>query len=217
MIKLRFANRAKAKGKELMELKKSLGKRMVWMALILVGLSCFFYGWLMQNCVQEMRMAKYYEAIRHLESANMKLEHELRQMEGIYDYSKKYKISVTLAEMIRRVAIEEGVEPGLFFNLIQVESQFKQFAVSKAGAMGYAQLMWPTAKELEPGLKNKAELFIPEVNLRLGARKLRQLLEMWQGNVSLALLSYNRGEGRVIELSNRGENPDNGYPRMVTQ
>lgn len=198
-------------------LKRNLSKKMGIMALLLVGGSCFFYGWVMGNCLSEQRTAKYYDAIRYLESANMKLEHKLRRMEELFGYSKRYRIDVGLAELINRVATEEGVKPELFFNLIQVESEFKQFAVSNAGAMGYTQLMWKTAKELDPALENKAELFIPKVNLKLGARKLRKLLDMWQGNVELALLSYNRGENRVIEVAARGQNPDNGYPRMVTQ
>jgi len=217
VVKVRFGDKGKSKSKGVMELNRSLSRKMRIIAMVLIAISCFGYGWIFSDCLSEARITKYYSAIRHLESANMKLEHELRQMQEVFKYSQKYGIDVGLAKLIYRVALKEGVKPELFFDLVQVESQFKQFAVSTAGAMGYTQMMYPTAKELEPGLENKAELFIPEMNLRLGARKLKQLLEMWQGNVALALLSYNRGENRVIEVSERGQNPDNGYPRMVMQ
>ena len=225
MLRLLIGNKNKPKRKGLINLhrrllgilSKSLSKKMALTALVLVGLSCFAFGVLLESTLQENRIAKYYITIRYLENANMKLERELRMMEEIFEYSEKYRIDAGLAELIYRVALEEKVEPELFFNLIEVESQFKQFAVSQAGALGYTQLMFKTAKALYPELKNKAELFIPELNLRLGARELKRLLTMWQGNIELALLCYNRGVTRVVQVSDQGGNPDNGYPSRVTQ
>ena len=55
----------------------------------------------------------------------------------------------------------------------------------------------------------------PKTNLRVGFRYLRRLIRDFDGDVRLALLAYNRGEGTVSRLLRRGRDPENGYSGKV--
>ena len=58
-------------------------------------------------------------------------------------------------------------------------------------------------------------LFDRALNLDLGFRYLRSLIDKYDGNVRLALLAYNRGPGTVDRILARGGDPDNGYADRV--
>jgi len=139
---------------------------------------------------------------------------QLERANAIIDYSTHYSIAADLAAAIYDVALSEGVDPGLGFRLVKVESGFTLNAKSKAGALGYTQVLPSTARLYEPGLTTK-QLFDRSTNLRLGFRYLRDLLERYDGDLRLALLAYNRGPGRVQELLNAGQDPQNGYSTAV--
>lgn len=139
---------------------------------------------------------------------------QLERANAIIDYSTHYSIAADLAAAIYDVALSEGVDPGLAFRLVRVESGFTLNAKSKAGAVGYTQVLPSTARLYEPGLTNK-QLFDRSTNLRLGFRYLRDLLERYDGDLRLALLAYNRGPGRVQELLDAGRDPQNGYSTAV--
>ena len=55
----------------------------------------------------------------------------------------------------------------------------------------------------------------PERNLRVGFRYLRGLIRKYRGDLRLALLAYNRGDGAVDRDLRRGRDPENGYTRRV--
>ena len=76
--------------------------------------------------------------------------------------------------------------------LIKVESNFNPAAVSPKGAQGLMQLMPSTQREL--GVENA---FVPEDNIRAGVQYLKQLLDAFQGDLTLTLAAYNAGIGRV--------------------
>ncbi len=139
---------------------------------------------------------------------------QLERANAIIDYSTHYNIAADLAAAIYDVALSEGVDPGLAFRLVRTESGFNPNAKSKAGAMGYTQVLPSTARLYEPGLTNK-QLFDRSTNLRLGFRYLRDLLERYNGNLRLALLAYNRGPGKVQELLDAGRDPQNGYSTAI--
>ena len=82
------------------------------------------------------------------------------------------------------------------------------------GAVGYTQVMPATARWMDPAV-GRAELFRPEVNLRLGFEYLSYLLGYYEGDVRLALTAYNRGPGTVDRLLDRGRDPENGYADKV--
>ena len=135
---------------------------------------------------------------------------QLERANAIIDYSIHYGIAADLAAAIYDIALSEGVEPGLAFRLVKTESGFNGTAKSKVGAIGYTQILPSTARLYEPGLSTK-QLFERATDLRLGFRYLRDLLERYDGNLSLALLAYNRGPGKVQALLDAGRDPQNGY------
>jgi soluble lytic murein transglycosylase-like protein len=139
---------------------------------------------------------------------------QIERYERMREFSVKYSIPADLAEKIEEIALAEGIEPALAFDLVRVESEFNPRAVSSAGALGYTQLMPGTAAHLQPGI-TRAEILDRDTNLRLGFRYLGSLVERYRGDVTLALLAYNRGPFRVDELLSSGADPSNGYARRV--
>lgn len=87
-----------------------------------------------------------------------------------------------------------GLEPELVLGLIQVESGFRKYAVSKAGARGYMQVMPFWARLIGSG--DAAQLFHMQANLRFGCVILRHYLELERGDLFLALGRYNGSRGR---------------------
>lgn len=130
-------------------------------------------------------------------------------------YADKFDIPTSLAADIHHAATEAGVSPKIAFGLVRAESRFKPTAVSPVGAVGLTQLMPKTARYLEPGI-SRQELKNPSVNLRIGFKYLRSLIDRYDGNEKLALTAFNRGPGTVDKLLKRGRNPDNGYAELVT-
>lgn len=133
--------------------------------------------------------------------------------ESIQKYSE-FGLSRELAEDIYDVAIENEIDPEIAFGLVRAESSFKNTASSPVGAVGLTQLMPKTADWLEPGT-TRSDLRDSETNLRIGFKYLRQLVDKYEGNESLALLAYNRGPGTVDRELKKGGNPDNGYADFV--
>ncbi|HEX8098202.1 MAG TPA: lytic transglycosylase domain-containing protein, partial [Pyrinomonadaceae bacterium] len=96
--------------------------------------------------------------------------------------------------LIVESANRNGVDPVLIYSLMHQESSFKARAVSYKGARGLMQLMPGTAARF--GVSN---IFDPRQNIEGGARYLRFLLDLFDGDVPLALAGYNAGEGAVIK------------------
>jgi soluble lytic murein transglycosylase-like protein len=88
-----------------------------------------------------------------------------------------------------------GLEPELVLGLIQVESGFRKYAVSRAGAIGYMQVMPFWARLIGDG--DAARLFHMQANLRFGCVILRHYLDMERGDLFLALGRYNGSRGRA--------------------
>jgi soluble lytic murein transglycosylase-like protein len=142
------------------------------------------------------------------------LRHQHGSLEEIFDYSSRYRIPADLARAIHSIAVSEDLEPGLAFRLVATESSFRRNALSEAGAVGYTQVLPSTALWLDPTVK-EADLYERDVNLRLGFRYLRLLLEENGGDMRLALLAYNRGPGTVRSIVARGGDPANGYATRI--
>ncbi|HEU4620052.1 MAG TPA: transglycosylase SLT domain-containing protein [Gammaproteobacteria bacterium] len=93
------------------------------------------------------------------------------------------------------------LEPPLIYALIRQESLYRRDASSRAGAVGLVQLMPDTARRVaaEWGLPRpqRADLLLPEVNVKLGAAKLRSLVEDFGGQLPAGLAAYNAGANAV--------------------
>lgn len=139
---------------------------------------------------------------------------QLDRAEAVMEFSGRYDIPADLAAAVYDIALAEGIEPGLAFRLISVESRFDLRAHSSAGALGLTQILPSTARLYEPGLTND-QLYERETNLRLGFRYLHDLLTRYGDNLERALLAYNRGPSKVQDLLRAGVNPSNGYAQSV--
>src|SRR5438093_13096126 len=96
---------------------------------------------------------------------------------------------------IEAAAALHGVSTELVRAVIQVESEFDPLARSSKGAQGLMQLMPDTARRL--GVANALD---PRQNIFGGVRYLRQLLDMFQGDVALTAAAYNAGENAVVRF-----------------
>ncbi|NLN40370.1 MAG: lytic transglycosylase domain-containing protein [Smithella sp.] len=97
-------------------------------------------------------------------------------------------------KIIARVARENNLEAALIKAVIRAESNFDHRAVSHKGAKGLMQLMPQTASSL-----NVEDVFHPDHNIEGGARYLRYLMNLYRGDMRLALAAYNAGEGAVAK------------------
>ena len=91
-----------------------------------------------------------------------------------------------------------SVDPLLLYSIMHQESSFKTRAMSYKGARGLMQLMPGTASRF-----GVANIWDPKQNIEGGARYMRFLLNMFDGDVRLALAGYNAGEGAVMKYGNQ--------------
>ena len=87
-----------------------------------------------------------------------------------------------------------GLDTALVLGLVQVESNFRKFAVSSAGARGYMQVMPFWTRSIGDG--NERALFHTQTQLRFGCVILRYMLDRENGNLFFALGRYNGSRGQ---------------------
>ena len=88
-----------------------------------------------------------------------------------------------------------GLDTAMVLGLVQVESNFRKFAVSTVGARGYMQIMPFWTRVLADG--DAGKLFHMQTNLRFGCVILRHYLDRERGDLFLALGRYNGSRGRA--------------------
>ncbi|MBW6513504.1 MAG: transglycosylase SLT domain-containing protein [Candidatus Syntrophosphaera sp.] len=103
---------------------------------------------------------------------------------------------VSVRLMTVGVAVWYGLDPGIFYRLINAESRFRSFAVSPSAAIGLGQVKESTAQYIHVKHR-RGMLFVPFYNLRMSARYLRYLQKQFSDNWSLVLAAYNWGENNV--------------------
>lgn len=122
----------------------------------------------------------------------------LRWLGVMSERLKKKKAELeTRKEFLQTVWYESkraGLDVSLVLGLIQVESNFRKFAVSVAGARGYMQVMPFWTRALGDG--DPGKLFHMQTNLRFGCVILRHYLERENGDLFMALGRYNGSRGK---------------------
>jgi soluble lytic murein transglycosylase len=113
---------------------------------------------------------------------------------------------------LKRFSLSNGLDPYLVASLIRQESEFNPLAVSRANAVGLMQLLPKTGKVVahQQSLKHytPALLFTPAVNLQLGTRYFRGMVDKFGGSFEHALAAYNAGSDRVDEWMGQGKYRD---------
>jgi len=99
-----------------------------------------------------------------------------------------------LLQTIYYEAKRAGLEPDLVLAVIRVESNFRKYAISSAGARGFMQVM-PAWANIIVG-ETSSNLFNLRTNLRLGCAILRSYLDQERGNLHRALARYNGSLGK---------------------
>lgn len=110
----------------------------------------------------------------------------------IPDSEKRLYSKQDIRRAITFYAKRYRLDPSLLRAVIKAESDFRQHAVSRKGAVGLMQLTPDTAATLRV-----ANVHDSVENIRGGAKQLRHLLNLYQGDLRLALAAYNAGVHRV--------------------
>ena len=139
---------------------------------------------------------------------------------AFFEVSPSYKL---LKMHLREASKVHNIDYELLQALIATESGFDTEAVSVKGAVGLMQLMPDTARryglEGDHKLPLEKKLTDPKLNIKTGARYLRDLINMFPGQLDLALAAYNAGEGAVQRAGNKIPNykETQNYVRTVLQ
>jgi soluble lytic murein transglycosylase len=113
---------------------------------------------------------------------------------------------------LKKFSLNNGLDPYLVASLIRQESEFNPLAVSRANAVGLMQLLPKTGKTVAHQVSLKhytpAQLFTPAVNLQLGTRYFRGMVDKFGGSFEHALAAYNAGSDRVEDWMGQGKYRD---------
>ena len=120
-------------------------------------------------------------------------------------------------DTIKAESAKNNLDPYLVASLIRQESEFDPSVVSYANAYGLMQLLPAVGKAMakEEGISHfeTFQLLDPAMNIRLGTRYLRQMLEKFGGVQEYALAAYNAGDSRVVDWQSAG--PYSGMDEFV--
>jgi soluble lytic murein transglycosylase len=113
---------------------------------------------------------------------------------------------------LKKFSVANGLDPYLVASLIRQESEFNPVAVSRANAVGLMQLLPRTGKLVahQVAMKryNPSQLYTAPVNLELGTRYFRGMVDKFGGSFEQALAAYNAGSDRVEEWMGQGKYRD---------
>ena len=114
---------------------------------------------------------------------------------------KKARFPLKYEETVTKYAQEYKLDPFMVYSIIKVESSFNERAESNKGARGLMQITPSTGEWIAEKLKidefKEDDLFLPEINIMMGAWYFSYLTEKFDGDVKLAIAAYNAGPGSV--------------------
>ncbi len=159
-------------------------------------------------------------------------EYDARIMHDILDQEEEYVQTVTqqvmaisgieseikarhYAEAYIDAARQYHLDPYLLLLLTRVESGFDAHARSHKGALGMMQVMPDIWLEKLGFIASDQDLMDPYLNIHAGAHVLRYYINRAEGDLTLALLMYNRGESAVKKDIVAGRDPRNGFVHKV--
>jgi soluble lytic murein transglycosylase-like protein len=121
--------------------------------------------------------------------------------------------SVRLQSLVNAAAERNNLDPALIGAVIQTESDWNPYAVSRKGAFGLMQLLPSTAERYDV-----RDVFDPAQNINGGTRYLRDLLDHYHGDLKKSLAAYNAGELAVQRYGGVPQYPETrAYVRKVTR
>jgi soluble lytic murein transglycosylase len=113
---------------------------------------------------------------------------------------------------LHKYSSQNGLDPYLVASLIRQESEFNPAAVSRANAVGLMQLLPSVGKSVAKQVKlkgyNASQLYTPAVNMQLGTRYFKSMVDKYDGHFEYALAAYNAGTDRVEDWLGQGKYRD---------
>ena len=113
---------------------------------------------------------------------------------------------------LNKYSTQNGLDPYLVASLIRQESEFNAAAISPANAVGLMQLLPKTGSKVAHQIKLRTysapQLYTPSVNLQLGTRYFKEILDKYNGQFEYALAAYNAGTDRVEDWLGQGHYRD---------
>ncbi len=127
--------------------------------------------------------------------------------------SPEYSKNIPFLRCFRKASDLYGVPESLLISVAAGESSFNSLAVSSSNAIGIMQIKWPiTAHHL--GVNQRDLLFNPCINIKLGAKYLRELLTRYNNSVHHALAAYYFGPSRV-SVVDKIPQPARNYSKYI--
>jgi soluble lytic murein transglycosylase len=113
---------------------------------------------------------------------------------------------------LHKYSTQNGLDPYLVASLIRQESEFNPAAISRANAVGLMQLLPTVGKSVAKQVKLKgytaSQLYTPAVNMQLGTRYFKSMVDKYDGHFEYALAAYNAGTDRVGDWLGQGKYRD---------
>ena len=106
--------------------------------------------------------------------------------------SKDKSVNANIESVVQKVSKKYGIDENLIKSIIKVESNFNPKAVSSVGAKGLMQIMPFNYDSL--GITDPFDI---EQNIEGGVKYIKKCLDMYSGNVQMALMAYNGGSGKM--------------------
>jgi len=192
---------------------------LVWIAILILSQSQNSF----KNQTRDASLtdAIYFAEQAVAETAEYKRKHDLAVEFGfnpiiieIVDNQSREAIADAKGDEFRLIQTHEYLTH-IFLSLIYTESQGNIKARGDKGkAFGLTQIWLSTARDYVDNLE-AGDLYDPGVNIEISFLHFRHLLTEYRGNFTLALLAWNRGEGRVDKIIAWGQSPANGYGAKV--
>ena len=139
---------------------------------------------------------------------------------AFFEISPTFKV---VRQHMRDASSDHNIDFELLQALIAAESGFNTTAVSPKGAIGLMQIMPATARRYgvdgDRKMAIERKLVDPKINIKTGTRYLRDLINMFPGQLELAIAAYNAGEGAVQRAGNQIPNykETQAYVKTVMQ